>query len=100
MANNIGSYELAGLPKKDQKAHDKARKKERTKRERQRLAATERDESIAERNKAAVQRDMAIANREAAQTALIETVTTRIAQGGDIDKDTIEALTAALQGRK
>lgn len=45
-------------------------------------------------------RDLAIASREAAQTALIEAVTARIAQAGDIDKATIEALTAALQGRK
>ena len=70
-------------------------------------AAIERDRSIAERNKVAAKRDKAAvewnkaaAKREEAQTALIEAVTARIAQGGDLDKGIIEALKAALHGRQ
>ena len=98
MANNIGSFEL--LRSRD--GSDS-----RTRSEARQDAAIERDLSIAKRNKNAAKRDKAAAEwnsaaakREEAQTALIEAVTARIAQGGDLDKGIIEALKAALHGRR
>ena len=98
MANNIGSYELLS---------SRGGGDSRTRGEARQDAAIERDRSIAERNKVAAKRDKAAAEwnkaaakREEAQTALIEAVTARIAQGGDLDKGIVEALKAALHGRR